>query len=322
MYEAEQAISQALQEAARQQPPNPVAFIGDWLKARSMEAHPAEAGQWSRPPGIIHKATFSVRDPEESAAFCERYLHAVRIPVPDASLEARGIRWVRLAGGAPGVPAAEFHFVPWDQDCDTGRRGGIDLNGDGIVDESEMVELDQRFIASLIDAADQDMAVWSVYANTHIAWCVDELTSVVTRLQQDGVKFFGPTRRADGVFQLYVELPYLHYIEIDSLVYDEKATGRAARGWDRVTSRGGAPEAPRYATEDARGRPLAPFERLRHPLSSPPAAESAAGALDAEAAQHGRALAPVERLRHAWAPPGDVGNLAGRDEAVPTASNR
>ena len=58
------------------------------------------------------------------------------------------------------------------------------------------------------------MAVWSVYANTHIAWCVDELTSVVTRLQQDGVKFFGPTRRADGVFQLYVELPYLHYIPL------------------------------------------------------------------------------------------------------------
>ena len=44
-------------------------------------------------------------------------------------------------------------------------------------------------------------------------------------------------RRSDGVFQLYLELPYLHYLEIDSLVYDEKKTGLAARGWDRVASR-------------------------------------------------------------------------------------
>ena len=56
--------------------------------------------------------------------------------------------------------------------------------------------------------------------------------------------------------------------------------------------------APSYATEDARGRPLAPAERLRHPLCSPPAAESAAETLEAEIRQHGRALVPVERLRH------------------------
>ena len=55
---------------------------------------------------------------------------------------------------------------------------------------------------------------------------------------------------------------------------------------------------PSYATEDARGRPLAPAERLRHPLCSPPAAESAAETLEAEIRQHGRALVPVERLRH------------------------
>lgn len=68
------------------------------------------------------------------------------------------------------------------------------------------------------------------------------------------------------------------------------------------SSGGDATAAPSCATEDSRGRPLAPAERLRHLLSSPPAADSAAAALEvAEMKQHGRALAPVERRRHARA---------------------
>ena len=58
--------------------------------------------------------------------------------------------------------------------------------------------------------------------------------------------------------------------------------------------------APSFATEDSRGRTLAPAERLRHLLSLPPAAVrlSSAEALEPEITQHGRVLAPVERLRH------------------------
>ena len=43
--------------------------------------------------------------------------------------------------------------------------------------------------------------------------------------------FFGPTQRADGVFQLYLELPYLHYLEVDSKRYDARVTGRPAKPW-------------------------------------------------------------------------------------------
>ena len=45
--------------------------------------------------------------------------------------------------------------------------GGIDRNGDGVVSGDEMQPVTQKFIAELIDAADDDMKVWSVYANTH-----------------------------------------------------------------------------------------------------------------------------------------------------------
>ena len=134
----ERAFKEAMREAMREQPLDVMAFVGDFLKTRASEAESQRApGSWSRPPGIVHKATFSVRDPEQSVAFVERYLGATRIRVPDPTLEARGIKWVRLLGGASGVPATELHFVPWDQDGDTGRRGGIDINGDGVVDESE-----------------------------------------------------------------------------------------------------------------------------------------------------------------------------------------
>jgi hypothetical protein len=60
----------------------------------------------------------------------------------------------------------------------------------------------QKFIAELIDRVDGDMKVWSVYANTHVGWCVSDLTPIVLALQRDGVPFFGPVRRADGMFQL------------------------------------------------------------------------------------------------------------------------
>lgn len=197
--------------------------------------------KWSRPFGLIHKSTFSVRDPAESCAFCVKYLHCVEIPVPDPALVRRGVRWVRLPSGesqciirrgmstitlTEHMPPSEFHFIPWGQDKDIGLMGGVDLDGDGIVSGDEMQPITQKFIAGkpsgnanafshvdgpirvrvrvteLIDAADGDMKVWSVFCNTHIGWCVDELTSTVLALQADGVPFFGPTRRADGVFQL------------------------------------------------------------------------------------------------------------------------
>mgnify|MGYP006883838844 CR=1 FL=1 len=61
-----------------------------------------------------------------------------------------------------------------------------------------------------------------------------ELTGVVGKLLEDGVPFFGPTRRADGVFQLYVELPYHHYLEIDSLTFNGTVGTPSATAWADV----------------------------------------------------------------------------------------
>lgn len=268
------AVAQAVKEVLQRQEEDPLGFVGDRLRTM---ARGGPSARWSRPIGMIHKSTFAVRDPEESAAFCVRYLDATRLRVPDPDLEARGIQWVRLPQGEDErYPASEFHFVPWSNDYDTGKRGGVDLNGDGIVSEDEMVDIDQQFIASLVDGADQDMAVWSVYANTHVAWCVAELTSVARRLLEDGVPFFGPTRRADGVYQLYVELPYLHYLEVDSLVYDGEVAGKPAVGWGDLARRRldgegakgndeAVPSTAGAAADDAPPRSATPVQPVRAP---------------------------------------------------------
>ena len=66
------------------------------------------------------------------------------------------------------------------------------------------------------------------------AWSVDNLTPIVAALELDAKPFFGPVRRADGVFQLYVELPYHHYLEIDSLTFRGTVGTPSARAWADV----------------------------------------------------------------------------------------
>ena len=39
---------------------------------------------------------------------------------------------------------------------------------------------------------------------------------------------------ADGVFQLYVELPYHHYLEIDSLTFNGTVGTPSAKAWADV----------------------------------------------------------------------------------------
>ena len=83
-------------------------------------------------------------------------------------------------------------------------------------------------------AADDDMRAWTVFCNTHCAWSVSDLTPIVAALEIDSKPFFGPVRRADGVFQLYVELPYHHYLEIDSLTFKGTVGTPSAQAWADV----------------------------------------------------------------------------------------
>ena len=88
--------------------------------------------------------TLAVRDTAESQQFLCKYLGCKQIPVPDAALETRGVRWVRLAGGSRGsggVPLGEIHLIPSAVDKDLGSQAsdtspfriGRDTDGDGVV---------------------------------------------------------------------------------------------------------------------------------------------------------------------------------------------
>ena len=173
--------------------------------------------------------TLAVRDPAESVAFCEKYLGCQEIAVSDATLCSRGIKWVRL-GNNQGD--GELHFVGCGRD--KSLRGGIDLDGDGVVSKEEMRSITEATLQEWIDEVDDDMNAWTVFCNTHCAWSVDDLTPIVAALELDSKPFFGPLKRADGVFQLYVELPYHHYLEIDSLTFNGTVGTPSAKAWADV----------------------------------------------------------------------------------------
>jgi catechol 2,3-dioxygenase-like lactoylglutathione lyase family enzyme len=155
--------------------------------------------------------TLAVRDPAESVAFCEKYLGCTEIEVPDATLCARGIKWVRV-GKNQGD--GELHFVGCGRDKSLALRGGIDLDGDGVVSKEEMGPITEATLQEWIDEADDDMRAWTVFCagpasmasastpstrlragNTHCAWSVADLTPVVAALEIDSKPFFGPVRR-------------------------------------------------------------------------------------------------------------------------------
>ena len=132
-------------------------------------------------------------------------------------------------------------------------RGVRAFDGDGVVSKEEMAEITETTLQEWIDEADDDMNAWTVFCNTHCAWSVDDLTPIVAALEIDAKPFFGPVhrgvatsmppmrrvpftqvRRADGVFQLYVELPYHHYLEIDSLTFNGTVGTPSAQAWADV----------------------------------------------------------------------------------------
>ena len=113
-----------------------------------------------------------------------------------STLCARGIKWVRL-GKNQGD--GELHFVGCGKDKSLALRGGIDLDGDGVVSGKEMKAITEATIQEWIDEADDDMNAWTVFCNTHCAWSVDDLTPIVAALEIDSKPFFGPVRRADGI---------------------------------------------------------------------------------------------------------------------------
>jgi hypothetical protein len=186
---------------------------------------------WTRPHGDIHKMTMAVVNPDLTAEFLIKYLGCHELEVPDPALRARGIRWVRVASPEPGFIPGEIHLVPAGVDRDIDARGGLDTNNDGIVSGVEMQDVNFSTINQWIKSVDNNMKSWTVYMNTHCGWYVDDLTPIVLKLQKHGIPFFGPTRRADGVVQLYVRVPSYHYVEIDSVVYDSDRTGITPIPW-------------------------------------------------------------------------------------------
>ncbi|WP_163832194.1 VOC family protein [Spartinivicinus ruber] len=149
--------------------------------------------------------TYSVLDSKQAADFCINILGMDKISIPDPTL-AKGRSWVRFPDSG-----LELHFV------DAKTRYGHNKT---------------KEFYQYIDALDQDMTVFTTFMDNHGAILVEDLNPYLTKLTKNNIPFLGPVRRADGVYQLYIEVPGHMYLELDSKKVPNKEFPTTT--WDKV----------------------------------------------------------------------------------------
>ncbi|MDE1463378.1 VOC family protein [Spartinivicinus poritis] len=162
-------------------------------------------GQTQVQQPTVWKITYSVLNSQQAADFCVDILGMEKIKIPDPTL-AKGRSWVRFPNSG-----LELHFV------DAQSRYGYDKT---------------KEYYQFIDELDQDMTIFTTFMDNHGAILVDDLTPYLKKLTANNVPFLGPVRRADGVYQLYIEIPGHTYLELDSKKQPNKAYPTTT--WDKV----------------------------------------------------------------------------------------
>ena len=76
------------------------------------------------------------------------------------------------------------------------------------------------------------MTVFTTFMDNHGAILVDDLNPYLQKLTTNNIPFLGPVRRADGVYQLYIEIPGHMYLELDSKKTPNKIYPTTT--WDKV----------------------------------------------------------------------------------------
>ena len=110
-----------------------------------------------------------------------------------------------------------------------------DCELDGEVAGAEVVPVSQMWFKELVDNGESDaMRIWTIFASTHPSWPVDDLTSVVAGLLAGEATFYGPVQRNDGVFSLFVEVPFSQYVQLDSRSYDAERGGVPPAPWSKL----------------------------------------------------------------------------------------
>lgn len=159
-------------------------------------------GQENSQKPTVWKMTYSVLDSKQAADFCVNMLGMENIVIPDPTL-AKGRSWVRFPSSG-----LELHFV------DAKTRYGY-----------EKTKEYYQYI-------DQEMSVFTTFMDNHGAILVDDLNPYLKKLTANNVPFLGPVRRADGVYQLYIEIPGHMYLELDSKKVPNKEFPFTT--WDKV----------------------------------------------------------------------------------------
>lgn len=154
--------------------------------------------------GDIWKVTYSSLDASASAAFCKDVLNMEEIPVTDPDLAAEH-KWLKY-----GENGTEVHFV------------------------TASSQKQRNYLTTFIADIDYDMSSFTDWMNSHVGIWVDDLSPIIETLQDKGVAFLGPVRRADGIYQLYLRVPGAGYLEFDTGTMPDEDYLYLVKDWAEV----------------------------------------------------------------------------------------
>lgn len=145
---------------------------------------------------------YQALDANLAADFCRDILGMKDIET-DGIASSNSQRWLRY--GADGV---QIHF------------------------ETVSSDSERNALSSFITALDYDVDAFHDWMHSHLGIWVDDLSPLIERLQSTNTSFLGPIKRADDLYQIYVRVEGVGYLEFDTLTIPEDEYLPLVKDWE------------------------------------------------------------------------------------------
>ena len=89
-------------------------------------------------------------------------------------------------------------------------------------------------LSALLTSYDYDTSAFQDWMHSHVGIGIDDLSPLIKRLQSQNTPFLGPVRRADGLYQLYVRVEGLGYLEFDTITVPDQDYLPLVKDWHEL----------------------------------------------------------------------------------------
>lgn len=107
---------------------------------------------------------------------------------------------------------------------------------------------DAQRLKQMIDESDENRQNFSSWIASHTGLWVADLSPYIDRLIGSSVNFIGPVLRTDGVYQLFIKVPSMGYVELATLTLPDDQHLDMLKDWDEIWGEIGDMSASQIAT--------------------------------------------------------------------------